>query len=80
MRFSQNNNFADVLSYIADELKTYNIECVVGYSAGGSMAKQFREIYYNKTKKDIHSILISPGGFVSNTFFERFIQTNIGRQ
>jgi uncharacterized membrane protein YGL010W/sterol desaturase/sphingolipid hydroxylase (fatty acid hydroxylase superfamily) len=72
--FKQNDIFSDVLDNIVNELAEENIECVVGYSFGGSLAKQFKDIYCKKTGKDIHSILISPGGFISNTFFEKCIR------
>ena len=72
LRFIQNSDFSEELTKIANEID--NIECVVGYSFGGAIAKQFKEIYYRKTGKDIHSILISPGGFLSNTLFEKFVR------
>jgi sterol desaturase/sphingolipid hydroxylase (fatty acid hydroxylase superfamily) len=48
-----------------------DIECIVGFSFGGSMAMQFRDAYDKGTK----CILISPGGFLSKTTTEKFIQT-----
>jgi uncharacterized membrane protein YGL010W len=72
--FKKHEIFSDILESIMNEISDENIECVVGYSFGGSLAKQFKHLYYKKTEKDIHSILISPGGFVSNTLFEKAIR------
>ena len=72
--FTNNDIYKDTLIKIIDELGEIDIECVVGFSFGGSLALQFKQIY----NKNIKSILISPAGFQSNTFIENSIRT-VGR-
>jgi len=75
LRFTKNDIFKTILEKIATELENdNNIHCVIGYSFGGSMAKQFKHAYSNKTGKDIQSILVSPGGFPCNTLLSSAIQ------
>ena len=76
--FTNNDTYKDTLVKIIDELGELDIECIVGFSFGGSLALQFKKIYFDKYIKDIKSILISPAGFQSNTFIENSIRT-IGR-
>lgn len=74
--FTQNDIFSDTLTKIIEKIEEFevtNIECIVGYSFGGSLAKQFKDIYSTKTGKEINSVLISPGGFKSNTIFEKLV-------
>jgi uncharacterized membrane protein YGL010W len=75
LRFTKNDIFKTMLEKIATELENHDIHCVVGYSFGGSMAKQFKHVYSNKTgKDDVKTILISPGGFSCNTLLSNAIQ------
>jgi uncharacterized membrane protein YGL010W len=73
--FSNNDNYEDVLIKIINDLSELNIdiECVVGFSFGGSLTLQFKKNYFVKYNKEIKTILISPGGFKSNTFIEKSI-------
>ena len=68
--FKNNDNYKETLKYLINDIKELNIECIVGFSFGGSLALQFKELY----KKNIKLILISPGGFDSNTFCEKIIK------
>ena len=72
--FNNNDIYKDTLVKIIDELGELDIECVVGYSFGGSLSLQFKEIYLQKKNKIIKSILISPAGFETNTFLEKTIK------
>lgn len=74
LRFTKNDIFKTILEKIATELENNDIHCIIGYSFGGSMAKQFKLAYSNKTGKDIQTILISPGGFSCNTLLSNAIQ------
>jgi hypothetical protein len=69
--FANNDIYKDILVKIIDELGEIDIECVVGFSFGGSLSLQFKQLY----NKDIKTILISPAGFQSNTFVEKSIKT-----
>ena len=68
--FANNDIYKDTLVKIMDELGEIDIECVVGFSFGGSLTLQFKQLY----NKDIKTILISPAGFQSNTFVENVIR------
>ena len=72
--FINNDIYKDTLVKIIDELSELDIECVIGFSFGGSLTLQFKQIYFEKYNKDIKSILISPAGFQSNTFVENIIR------
>ena len=72
--FNNNDIYKDTLLKIIDELGELDIECIIGYSFGGSLSLQFKEIYLQKKDKIIKSILISPAGFQSNTFLEKTIK------
>jgi uncharacterized membrane protein YGL010W len=83
--FDNNDIYKDTLIKIIDELGEIDIECIVGFSFGGSLSLQFKEIYFEKINKKIENnsdqpslviptILISPGGFKSNTFMENTIK------
>jgi len=77
VNFGNNDIYKDTLLKIMDELNDINIECIVGFSFGGSLSLQFKELYFEKYKKEIKSILISTGGFQSHTFLEKIIK-NLG--
>ena len=68
--FVNNDIYRDTLIKIIDELGEIDIECVVGFSFGGSLTLQFKQLF----NKDIKTILISPAGFQSNTFVENSIR------
>ena len=68
--FANGDIYKDTIVKIIAELGEIDIECVVGFSFGGSLTLQFKELY----KKDIKTILISPAGFQSNTFVENIIR------
>lgn len=72
--FTNNDIYKDTLVKIIDELGEIDIECVVGFSFGGCLTLQFKQLY----NKDIKTILISPAGFQINTFIENSIRT-VGR-
>jgi hypothetical protein len=72
--FANNDIYKDTLVKIIDELSGLNIDCIVGFSFGGSLALQFKKIYFEKHNKIIKSVLISPAGFQSNTFVEKNIK------
>ncbi len=72
--FNNNDIYKDTLIKIIDELGEIDIECVIGFSFGGSLSLQFKEIYLQKKNKIIKTILISPAGFQSNTFLEKTIK------
>ena len=78
MRFKQQDIFHEILKDISTQLENEEIECIIGYSFGGSIVKQFKQIYHENTGKDINSILISPGGFISNNLFEKTIKIIAG--
>lgn len=73
--FNNNDKYEDVLIKIINEVVELkiDIESVIGFSFGGSLTLQFKKMYFVKCNKDIKSILISPGGFKSNTFVENII-------
>ena len=73
--FANNDIYKDTLVKIINELGELDIECVVGFSFGGSLTLQFKQIHFEKYSKNIKSILISPAGFQSNTFIENTIRT-----
>ena len=87
--FENGDYFKDTLTQIYEELnpekqeqqeqkeqqKQQKTECIIGFSFGGSLAKQYKEIIFDKEQIYAKCILISPGGFRSNTFCERFITT-----
>lgn len=68
--FANNDIYKNTLVKIINELGEIDIECVVGFSFGGSLTLQFKQLY----NKDIKTILISPAGFQSNTFLENSIK------
>ena len=69
VNFSNNDIFKDILIKILDELKNIDIECIIGFSFGGSLSLQFKKLY----NKSVKCILISPGGFISNSKVENII-------
>jgi uncharacterized membrane protein YGL010W len=73
--FKNADIYKDTLHVILEELGELDIECIVGFSFGGSLALQFKALFLEKYKKDIKSVLIAPAGFKSNTFLEKTIQT-----
>jgi 2-hydroxy fatty acid dioxygenase len=75
INFGNNDIYKNTLIKIIEDLGEIDIECVVGFSFGGSLSLQFKEIYLEKNNKQIKSILISPAGFQSNTFIEKTIKT-----
>jgi hypothetical protein len=52
-----------------------DIECIVGFSFGGSLALQFKELYMSRHNIDIKSVLIAPAGFGSGSRIENMIRT-----
>lgn len=74
MNFYNNDIYKDTLVQIMDKLCEIDIECIIGFSFGGSLSLQFKELYFEKTKKEIKTILISPAGFHSNTLLENAIK------
>ena len=58
IKFANHDIYKDTLVKIINELDELDIECVVGYSFGGSLTLQFKQLYYDKHNKDIKSILI----------------------
>jgi len=48
--FNNNDIYKDTLIKIIDELGELDIECIIGYSFGGSLSLQFKEIYLQKKK------------------------------
>ena len=57
-----------IIDKIMNRLQNKQIHCIVGYSFGGSIALQLKQ------KQNTPTILISPGGFVSNCLFEKCIR------
>lgn len=72
--FNDNDTYKDVLLKIIEELNHIDIECIIGFSQGGSLSLQLKKIYTEKYSKEIKCVLISPAGFNSNTFFENTIK------
>lgn len=72
VHFNANDVYKDTLLKIKEDLEKMDltIECMIGFSFGGSLCLQLKELYC----KDIQTILISPGGFKSSTFFEKMMQ------
>lgn len=72
LHLKNNDIFEEVLLQIKneiDKLENINIECIVGFSFGGACAIKYK----NLNNIDTKCILISPGGFISNTFVEKCI-------
>ena len=69
VNFNKDDIYKDALIQILYSLENIDIECVVGFSFGGSLALQFKQLY----NKNIRCVLIAPAGFKSLTFTERFI-------
>ena len=69
--FVNNDIYKNTLIKIIEELKNVDIECIIGFSFGGSLTLQFKELYFETHNKEIKSILISPGGFKSDTILEK---------
>lgn len=76
VHFKLNDIFSIQLENIVKELgdKVKTIECAVGFSFGGALAKKTKYIIEKYSSKEIKTILISPGGFRSNTFLGFFIK------
>ena len=74
INFKNCDKFYKNLENLSNELKDFDIECLVGFSFGGSLALQLKNIYKNNLKKNINTILVSPGGFSSKTFLEKTIK------
>ena len=79
-----NDIFENILIMIKTELenkfklKFDNIECIIGYSFGGSLALQYKNLFTeNNEYKYIKTILISPGGFENNNLVENIIKLTI---
>ena len=72
--FGNNDIYKDILAQIIDELREFDIECIVGFSLGGSLSLQFKQVYMEKTNKELKCVLISPGGFQGKTFLENSIR------
>lgn len=73
VNFINNDIYKDTIIKIIDELDDIDIECIIGFSFGGSLSLQFKNYYFEKYNKDIKSILISTGGFQSNLLLEQII-------
>lgn len=78
VNFLKNDCYKDTLSKIIEEEDLGDIECIIGFSFGGSLSLQFKELYLAKYNKDLRNILISPGGFRSDTYLEQFM-ISVGR-
>ena len=72
--FKNKDIYKDTLSVIIEDLGELDLECIVGFSFGGSLALQFKALFFEKYAKDIKSILIAPAGFKGNTFLEKTIK------
>lgn len=59
---------------IINELKDIQIECIVGFSLGGSLALQYKELYRQLTGEDVKCVLVAPAGFANRSWTERSIQ------
>jgi uncharacterized membrane protein YGL010W len=75
MNFKNSDIYKDTLGKILEDLGELDLECIVGFSFGGSLALQFKALFLEKYEKDIKCILIAPAGFKSNTFLEKTIRT-----
>jgi uncharacterized membrane protein YGL010W len=75
--FENNDIYSYTLNQIMQDLVEIetNIECVVGFSFGGSLSLQFKQLYFNAHNKDIKTVLVSPAGFQSNLFVEKTIKS-----
>ena len=69
VNFNNNDIYADTLIQIMYSLENIDIECIVGFSFGGSLALQFKQLYNKNTR----CVLIAPAGFKSYSVRERFI-------
>lgn len=74
VNFTNDDVYKETLVKIAEELEGVDIECVVGFSFGGSLSLQFKQCYFEKYQKDVKTVLISPGGFESNSILEKVIR------
>jgi uncharacterized membrane protein YGL010W len=74
---SNNDIYRDTVGDIMTHLQDLNldIECIVGFSFGGSLALQFKELYMSRHNIDIKSVLIAPAGFGSGSRIENMIRT-----
>jgi uncharacterized membrane protein YGL010W/sterol desaturase/sphingolipid hydroxylase (fatty acid hydroxylase superfamily) len=72
VNFLKNDCYKDTLAQIIEEEDLGDIECIIGFSFGGSLSMQFKELYL--AKKELRNILISPGGFCSDTYLEQIIK------
>ena len=71
--FKKGDVYQDTLMNIIDELEDLQLECIVGFSFGGSLAIQLKNLLIQKKNISVPTILISPGGFSSNGFIENII-------
>jgi hypothetical protein len=75
VNFLKNYCYKDTLTKIIEEEDLGEIECIVGFSFGGSLSLQFKELYLEKCNKDLRNIVISPGGFRSDTYLDEFMKS-----
>jgi len=78
VRFEAGDVFKDVLKEIAAEIEgTCSVECVVGFSFGGALALQFRDVIRNQNQNQndsVRCVLVSPGGFLRGGWVESAIR------
>lgn len=70
LNLKKNDKIQNILHLIYYELNGIDIECLIGYSFGGSLILQLKNKFI---KKNINTILISPGGFYGNSLIEFFL-------
>ena len=73
--FKKGDLYQDTLIKIIDELEQLDLdlECIVGFSFGGSLAIQLKNLLLKQKNISVPTILISPGGFSSNSMVENII-------
>ena len=71
--FKKGDLYEDTLINIIDELGQLDLECIVGFSFGGSLAIQLKNLLLKQKNISVPTILISPGGFSSNSMIENII-------
>ena len=70
LNLKKEDKIQNILHLIFYELNGIDIECFIGFSFGGSLILQLKNKFI---KKDINTILISPGGFYGGSIIEYFL-------
>lgn len=68
----------ETIAQILQEVDSFDIECLVGFSFGGALCLQLKAMYLEQKNQELRTILISPAGVQTNTVLETAIRAFSG--